>query len=191
MKKSCYFKKGFTLTELLTVIGIIMILVLLAATGVRKAYNHSQKLRCVANLKNLYTISLLYFQDYKALPTTPDAVQTIQIIAKDQAKDMVCPAIRGSSPTLLLISETLMPINKLHMFMDFPEAPGKHPNYPLFSDTDIQNAHLHDTTPPHNGVGYAVLTSGKIIEFTMTDIDADPYKYLVTVLGENERKKKL
>ena len=177
------FKKGFTLTELLTVIGIIMILAMLAAAGVRKAYHHSQKLRCVANLKNLYTMSLLYFQDYKVLPTTLDAVQRI---AKDQAKDMVCPAISGSSSLLLPIQETISPINKLHMFMNFPEAPGKHPNYPLFSDTDIQSAHSHNTTPPHNGVGYAVLTSGKIIEFTMTDIDADPFKYLVTVTGADK-----
>ncbi|MBN2144284.1 MAG: type II secretion system protein [Candidatus Aureabacteria bacterium] len=182
VKKKLFLNKGFTLIELLTVIGIIMILVMLAGTAARKAVRHSQKMKCMANLKNLYTMSLLYFQENKALPDTEtnQPVESVQLIAKDQAKNMVCPAIRGENSSLVSIPETVLYINGHHVFMDFSDPLYEYSNYPLFSDTDIVEVFNGNIIPPHNGTGYAVLTNGRIIEFSMQDIQTNLTKFLAT-----------
>ncbi|MBN2143882.1 MAG: hypothetical protein JW774_04575 [Candidatus Aureabacteria bacterium] len=130
----------------------------------------------MANLKNLYTITLLYYQDYNSLPV-PDVnnVLIVPTIAKDQTSEMICPAIHGNSPALIPIPATVNLINSLHDFMDFSYC--DHTNYPLFSDTKFYE---NSFTAPHNGMGYAVTTSGKIMEFTVPDVQSNKNKYVTT-----------
>ena len=175
-------KNGFTLIELLTVIGILLVLATIVTSISQQAKARAQKTQCMTNLKNLHTIAFLYFQDYRALPLT----NTVSMLAKQQAKDLICPAARGN-PSLLPIVANLSIINDLRLFADIPStdgAPGVM-NFPIFSDTSFQLVLESKTVAPHQGSGYAVLTNGKLISFTTDEIKTNSSKFLVTGIGGN------
>ncbi|OVE73725.1 hypothetical protein BVX93_00915 [bacterium B13(2017)] len=62
-------KRAFTLIELLVVIGIIIILGSILTTGVNKVRKYANNVQCVSNLKSLYTLSAIYYQDHKVFPS--------------------------------------------------------------------------------------------------------------------------
>lgn len=65
---------NFTLIELLVVIAIVLVLLSLLMPGVYKAKASAQRMACANNLKQLYSLALLYVSDFDdCLPPYYDA----------------------------------------------------------------------------------------------------------------------
>jgi prepilin-type N-terminal cleavage/methylation domain-containing protein len=58
---------AFTLVELLVVMGIIAVLIALLMPALRRARMAAQDVQCMSNLKQLYTASMLYVNDYNGV----------------------------------------------------------------------------------------------------------------------------
>lgn len=84
-------KTGFTLIEMLMIISIITVLAGIVSLTFQSGRRKSIQLECMNNLKNLYTMSALYFQDYTALP---EYDKLLPLVAGKESGITECPAIR-------------------------------------------------------------------------------------------------
>lgn len=66
-------KRGFTLVELLIVIGIIAILIALLLPALQKARRQAKMTACMSNLRQIGTTVIMYCNDYKGWTWSQDA----------------------------------------------------------------------------------------------------------------------
>ena len=57
--------RGFTLVELLVVIGVIAILVALLLPALKRANEQAKRVQCMSNMRTLTTATILYANDWK------------------------------------------------------------------------------------------------------------------------------
>lgn len=104
---------GFTLVELLVVIGIISLLISILLPTLNKAMEAGNRIKCASNLRQIYTGAMFYAQDNKgrfpsawadggqlgalrALGTKGDVTRTWRYITNDNVWDCPSDLTRGS-----------------------------------------------------------------------------------------------
>ncbi|EKD28036.1 MAG: hypothetical protein ACD_79C00460G0004 [uncultured bacterium] len=174
--------KGFTITEVLVVLSIILIVASIITAGINKVKTQANKMECMKNLRNLHSISLMYFQDHKIFPLG----NTIEAIAPQNYDTYHCPAFRRvEDGKYYSIEDTFELINNEKIIMDFKDQPLT--NYPMFTDINLAKI-LEDnngTVPAqyyrHEGVAYCILTSGRFAEFVMSSTSPSAEIFKVTM----------
>lgn len=122
-KKS--ISSGFTVLELLIVIGIISILIALVFTSLNAARRHSRDDRLVSNVK---TISLGLFEYFSICREYP----------KNLVGSETCPQLQGQSKTL---ADVIPHIDEYHVNTPTPQGAGSY-GYAAFIDTGSSVAGL-------------------------------------------------
>lgn len=97
MKREGY---GFTLVELLVVIGIVLIVAALIYPVTFAALGKARRTQCVSNMRQLYVASQLYVQDVESPTTVPARIGSMAPYVSDKSV-FTCPdehyLVRSSS----------------------------------------------------------------------------------------------
>lgn len=117
--------RGFTVLELLIVIGIISILIALVFTSLNAARRHSGDERLVSNVKTLSLGLHEYFSICREYPKTLTASET-------------CPALQSQSKTL---GDIIAHVDDYHINTPTPNGAGSY-GYAAFIDTGSSQAGL-------------------------------------------------
>ena len=82
-------RKGFTLVELLVVIGIIALLIALLLPAISRARQSAQNLKCAANLRNLGELLVLHANDHRGyLPLAGNIVPGTDLNGLDDSQSL-------------------------------------------------------------------------------------------------------
>ena len=145
-------RAGFTVLEIVIVIGIIAILAVLLLPVIEKVRARAQRLQCVGNLRNLHVAAAQYVQDNNQWPQiasssededdTAYAQEWIAALAPYQVgkKNWICPTLQSllgnpdyNSPGNERVDYFGMP------FDDKPMTPYQWPRQPWF----VESADVH------------------------------------------------
>src|SRR3569623_2132327 len=99
MKRATSPRKGFTLVELLVVIGIIAILIGILLPALSKARRSSRTTKCLANMRSLHQAFKLYELEYKGMwPVGVHQVGSprVPINVARRWPDLIYPKMGGS-----------------------------------------------------------------------------------------------
>src|SRR5947209_5241152 len=100
--------RGFTLIELLVSIGIILLLIGLMSTGLRRSRDAARDVSCLSELRQLSMITMVYAGDYRTLPIwgTIGAVPMLELerVKWNCPSDRVHPDIEQGSSYAYLAS---------------------------------------------------------------------------------------
>lgn len=99
------YKKGFTLVELLVVVGIIVVLLAILLPVISSAREKARQTSCISNLHNIATAAKIFYQDNKSYPDQPvlvdnvwqGGVSDLYPDYLDSAKSLTCPRDRALS----------------------------------------------------------------------------------------------
>lgn len=145
-------KSGFTLMEILVIVFIIIVIASLGTMAVRSGYKKTVSLKCMSNLKNLYTMSVIYFQEHSALEEDEDL---LTLLGKNNPESIRCPAMSDPDKSHYLVwTPTMKFINKEKTI--FSREPR------LFIIDPYENV--------HGNYSLGVLNNGKCIQIFSEDI---------------------
>jgi prepilin-type N-terminal cleavage/methylation domain-containing protein len=137
---------GFSLMELMTVIVIISILACLSVQAYTFLLTRAQRVSCTNNLKNLYTASTSYVQDYQSWPQIsaaniqdPSYAQAwVNALSpyKIQAVNWICPSVQRMLGNPDFIQPQDARVDYIATPFDSnPTSPSRYPTQPWFAET--------------------------------------------------------
>jgi len=136
-------KRGFTLVELLVVIGIIAVLISILLPSLSKARQSAQQIACMSNLKQLGLAFAQYTNEYNRYPTFrwPQALNTYVngALLSDHSADFPSAVPDDGSDTVL---EKVRPLNLIHC----PSAPDSYNGHPFTLTYAITGQFYHMTS---------------------------------------------
>ncbi|TET38280.1 MAG: type II secretion system protein [Planctomycetota bacterium] len=166
--------RGFTLVEILVVIGIIVLLASLSYAGIMSAMEYAKRCACISNLRQIGLAALTYAQENDAnmFPWAGEdatAVDHLNILIESNAmltpELFVCPASKGKVPAKedengrFILTEKNCTIRCSKV----PLSPGDYPKKILLADAHMRG-NGDDSFGGHKG-GICVYRIGGSCEF--------------------------